>query len=153
MTIKPYYAMDYDLSRASGFVSKKTGEYIKLVPNDKFVYAYIRARIKFFVHEKKGEYYDTQEAIADALNMDVKSARNCLNKFINHGVIYAKKEKFRNFSNWRYSEVQEMVLWKGSVKEPVIIDQIAVKTVVKSTITPESVLPHWVDDDNDNLPF
>ena len=48
--------MDYDLSSASGFVSKETGEYIKLVPNDKFVYAYIRARIKFFVQEKKGEY-------------------------------------------------------------------------------------------------
>lgn len=153
MTIKPYYAMDYDLSSASGFVSKETGEYVRLVPNDKFVYAYVRARVKFFVEEKKGAYYDTQEAIAEALNMDVKSARNCLNKFIKHGIITAKKEKFRNFSNWRYSEVKEMVLWKGSVKEPVIIDQIPAKTPLKSTITPSPKLPYWQVDNDDSEPF
>ena len=153
MTIKPYYAMDYDLSSASGFVSKETGEYVKLVPNDKFVYAYVRARVKFFVDEKKGAYYDTQESIAEALNMDVKSARNCLNKFINHGIITAKKEKFRNFSNWRYSEVKEMLLWRGSVKEPVIMDQILAKTPLKSTITPEPRLPYWEVDNDDSGPF
>lgn len=153
MTIKPYYAMDYDLSSAAGFVSKETGEYVKLVPNDKFVYAYVRARVKFFVEEKKGAYYDTQEAIAEALNMDVKSARNCLNKFIKHGIITAKKDKFRNFSNWRYSEVKEMLLWKGSVKEPVIIDQILAKTPIKSTITPSPIQPYWEVDNDDSGPF
>lgn len=156
MTIKPYYTMDYDLSAASGFVSKETGEYIKLVPNDKFVYAYVRARVKFFVDQKKGAYYDTQEAIAEALNMDVKSARNCLNKFIKHGVITAKKEKFRNFSNWRYSDVKEMLLWKGSLKEPVIMDQVSVKLSTKSTITLESMQPqpHAQDSDDEfDIPF
>ena len=146
MTIKPYYAMDYDLSRSSGFVSKKTGEYIKLVPNDKFVYAYIRARIKFFVQEKKGEYYDTQEAIAEALNMDVKSARTCLNKFIAHGIITAEKKKFRNFSNWRYSEVKDLVLWKGSIKEPVMLEQITVKSSAKPSYTPPPPAEDWYDE-------
>ena len=145
MTIKPYYAMDYDLSSASGFVSKETGEYIKLVPNDKFVYAYIRARIKFFVQEKKGEYYDTQEAIAEALNMDVKSARTCLNKFIAHGIITAEKKKFRNFSNWRYSEVKDLVLWKGSIKEPVMLEQITVKSSAKPNYTPPPA-EDWYDE-------
>ena len=153
MTIKPYYAMDYDLSASAGFVSKETGEYVKLVPNDKFVYAYVRARVKYFVDEKKGSYYDTQEAIADALNMDVKSARNCLNKFIKHGIITAKKEKFRNFSNWRYSEVTEMVLWKGSLKEPVVIESLPVKPAIKQESTPKpSPSPNWIDDESD-LPF
>lgn len=146
MTIKPYYAMDYDLSSASGFVSKETGEYIKLVPNDKFVYAYIRARIKFFVQEKKGEYYDTQEAIAEALNMDVKSARTCLNKFIAHGIITAEKKKFRNFSNWRYSEVKDLVLWKGSIKEPVMLEQITVKSSAKPSYTPPPPAEDWYDE-------
>ena len=146
MTIKPYYAMDYDLSSASGFVSKETGEYIKLVPNDKFVYAYIRARIKFFVQEKKGEYYDTQEAIAEALNMDVKSARTCLNKFITHGIITAEKKKFRNFSNWRYSEVKDLVLWKGSIKEPVMLEQITVKSSAKPSYTPPPPAEDWYDE-------
>ena len=145
MTIKPYYAMDYDLSSASGFVSKETGEYIKLVPNDKFVYAYIRARIKFFVQEKKGEYYDTQEAIAEALNMDVKSARTCLNKFIAHGIITAEKKKFRNFSNWRYSEVKGLVLWKGSIKEPMILEQITVKVPAQPNYTPPQA-EDWYDE-------
>lgn len=146
MTIKPYYAMDYDLSSASGFVSKETGEYIKLVPNDKFVYAYIRARIKFFVQEKKGEYYDTQEAIAEALNMDVKSARTCLNKFIAHGIITAEKKKFRNFSNWRYSEVKDLVLWKGSIKEPVMLEQITVNSSAKPSYTPPPPAEDWYDE-------
>ena len=146
MTIKPYYAMDYDLSSASGFVSKETGEYIKLVPNDKFVYAYIRARIKFFVQEKNGEYYDTQEAIAEALNMDVKSARTCLNKFIAHGIITAEKKKFRNFSNWRYSEVKDLVLWKGSIKEPVMLEQITVKSSAKPSYTPPPPAEDWYDE-------
>ena len=138
--------MDYDLSSASGFVSKETGEYIKLVPNDKFVYAYIRARIKFFVQEKKGEYYDTQEAIAEALNMDVKSARTCLNKFIAHGIITAEKKKFRNFSNWRYSEVKDLVLWKGSIKEPVMLEQITVKSSAKPSYTPPPPAEDWYDE-------
>lgn len=146
MTIKPYYAMDYDLSSASGFVSKETGEYIKLVPNDKFVYAYVRARIKFFVQEKKGEYYDTQEAIAEALNMDVKSARTCLNKFIAHGIITAEKKKFRNFSNWRYSEVKDLVLWKGSIKEPVMLEQITVNSSAKPSYTPPPPAEDWYDE-------
>jgi len=138
--------MDYDLSSASGFVSKETGEYIKLVPNDKFVYAYIRARIKFFVQEKKGEYYDTQEAIAEALNMDVKSARTCLNKFIAHGIITAEKKKFRNFSNWRYSEVKDLVLWKGSIKEPVMLEQITVNSSAKPSYTPPPPAEDWYDE-------
>lgn len=146
MTIKPYYAMDYDLSSASGFVSKETGEYIKLVPNDKFIYAYVRARIKFFVQEKKGEYYDTQEAIAEALNMDVKSARTCLNKFIAHGIITAEKKKFRNFSNWRYSEVKDLVLWKGSIKEPVMLEQITVNSSAKPSYTPPHPAEDWYDE-------
>ena len=146
MTIKPYYAMDYDLSSAAGFVSKETGEYIKLVPNDKFVYAYIRARIKFFVQEKKGEYYDTQEAIAEALNMDVKSARTCLNKFIAHGIITAEKKKFRNFSNWRYSEVKDLVLWKGSIKEPVMLEKITVNSSAKQSYTPPPPAEDWYDE-------
>lgn len=52
-------------------------------------------------------------------------------------------------------------MWKGSVKELVITDQILAKTPLKSTITPEPRLPYWgaskdaYNDDSrrDNGPF
>lgn len=161
MTIKPFIMMEYELLEAKGFVDytkdKPEEKFVNLIANDKILYAYIRARVKYFVEEKGGEYFDTQEAIADALNMDVKSARKSLSKFIKAGIIVCEKKKFRNFLNWRYSKVKDLVLWKkGEKGEPVIF---AGRTVKEPLQTKEKVVvskvqntvPDWTDESD--LPF
>lgn len=130
MTVKPYIMVDYDLLKADGFFNKNHDAKSiathsttpTLTPNDKIVYSYIRARLKFFVDEKKGEYYDTQESIAEALAMNISSSRKSLNKFIDCGILIASKEKFRNYSNYRYKSILELDLWEyGDAKETIPI--------------------------------
>ena len=156
MTIKPFIMMEYELLEAKGFVDytkdKPEERFVNLIANDKIVYAYIRARVKYFVDEKGGEYFDTQEAIADALNMDVKSARKSLSKFIEAGILVCEKKKFRNFLNWRYSKVKDLVLWKkGEKGKPVLMEGRTVKTSLQSkekhvTSKPQQPVPDWLDD-------
>ena len=58
MTIKPYVMIEYELLEARGFVNQFTGEFVTLIANDKLLYVYIKARLKYFVDERKGEYFD-----------------------------------------------------------------------------------------------
>lgn len=132
--VKPFIMVDYDLLKARGFINPKTGVPEKLTPNDKLVYVYVRARIKYFVDEKKGEYYDTQEAIANALCMDIKSARKALDKFIEAGVLDACKKLHRNYYNYRYSKMAEITLWEyGESKDDIKVIK-PVYTEVKSIV-------------------
>lgn len=103
--VNPYIIIEYDLLAAEAFVSKQTGKAVKLLPNDKLLYCYMRARIKYFVDQKKGEYFDTQESIADALSMNPSSAKASLAKFIENGILIGEKKKFKNFMNWRYEKL------------------------------------------------
>ena len=148
--------IEYELLEARGFVDytkdKPEERFVSLIANDKLLYAYIRARVKYFVDEKGGEYFDTQEAIADALNMDVKSARKSLSKFIEAGILVCEKKKFRNFLNWRYSKVKDLVLWKkGEKGEPVLVEGRTVKTPLQPKQNyvpskPQQHVPDWLDD-------
>lgn len=149
MTIKPYIMVEYDLLKADGFVSRKTGEFVKLVPNDKLLYSYMKARLRFFVEEKKGEYFDTQQSIADALAMNLSSAKTSLSKFRENGILFAKKEKFKNYENWRYKNLEELTLCyqKGkddfTVITPTFVDQKS-----HSTPSKQSSQPYWMDEED-----
>lgn len=153
MTIKPYIMVEYDLLKADGFVSRKTGKYVKLVANDKLLYSYVKARLRFFVEEKKGEYFDTQQSIADALSMNLSSAKTSLAKFRDNEVLFAKKEKFKNYENWRYRKLEELTLCHKKGEDgfelitPVFVEE-------KKTIGPSKPIyqPAWVDDE-EGLPF
>jgi hypothetical protein len=153
MTIKPFVMIEYELLEARGFVNQFTGEFVTLIANDKLLYAYIKARLKYFVDERKGEYFDTQEAMADALSMDVKSARKSLQKFIEAGVLVCKKEVFRNYKNWRYSKVHDLVLWKkGKDGNPEILKTEVVKE--KPKVQPKPQIPQYEPNwDESDLPF
>ena len=161
MTIKPFIMMEYELLEAKGFVDyrkdKPEERFVNLIANDKILYSYIKARVKYFVDEKGGEYFDTQEAIAEALNMDVKSARKSLSKFIEAGILVCEKKKFKNFLNWRYSKVKDLVLWKKDAKgEPVVFDGRTTKTPLQPKEKPiksqvQNTVPDWLDESD--LPF
>lgn len=161
MTIKPFIMMEYELLEAKGFVDygkdKPEERFVNLIANDKILYSYIKARVKYFVDEKGGEYFDTQEAIAEALNMDVKSARKSLSKFIEAGILVCEKKKFKNFLNWRYSKVNNLVLWKKDAKgEPVIFSGRTVKEPLQSkekavVSKVQDTVPDWLDESD--LPF
>lgn len=154
MTIKRFVGIEYDLLKASGFINPETGEFEKLIANDKLLYAYVRDRLKYFVNDQKGEYYDTQEAIATALSMDVKSARKSLAKFMDCGIIKAEKKKFHNYMNWRYREIEDLVLWMSTGKgcKEIIQPQRGDPATPKQKPTPK---PKYVEPDFDesDLPF
>lgn len=154
--VKPFITVEYDLLKAKGFINPKTGVPEKLTPNDKLVYVYVRARIKYFVDEKKGEYYDTQEAIANALCMDIKSARKALDKFIEAGVLDACKKLHRNYYNYRYSKMAEITLWEyGESKDDVKIIK-PVYAEVKTTSKPKQKVmqvQNYIDDEEFDGPF
>lgn len=161
MTIKPFIMIEYELLEAKGFVDyrkdKPEERFVNLIANDKILYSYIKARVKYFVDEKGGEYFDTQEAIAEALNMDVKSARKSLSKFIEAGILVCEKKKFKNFLNWRYSKVNDLVLWKKDAKgEPVIFNGRTVKEPLQPkekavASNMQNTVPDWLDESD--LPF
>lgn len=156
--VKPFIMVEYDLLKAKGFISHKTSKPEKLTPNDKLVYVYVRARIKYFVEEKKGEYYDTQEAIANALCMDIKSARKALDKLIESGILVACKKLHRNYYNYRYYKMSEITLWEyGDSKDDIKIIKptyAEVKNTVKSKPVQKAApqVQSYLDDDLD-LPF
>lgn len=152
--VKPFIMVDYDLLKAKGFIDKE-GKPVKLIANDKLVYCYIRARIKYFVEEQKGEYYDTQQAIADALCIDLKSARKSLDKFITAGILHAKKKLYRNYYNFRYSKIEDLTLFEnGDKKDEIkIIEQKVVEFRPKVLPKKQSIpTPKWCEDESD-LPF
>ena len=143
--IKPYITVDYDLLKADGFVNKETGEFVKLIANDKLLYSYLKARIKYFVIERRGEYYDTQESIANACGMNVTSARKGLAKFRDNGILEAKLQPFKNYNNWRYSRLHNLELWIGTTGKEKMVE-LTTNVNVKEK-------PYNFDFDEEGLPF
>lgn len=149
MTIKPYIMVEYDLLKADGFVSRKTGKYVKLVANDKLLYSYVKARLRFFVEEKKGEYFDTQQSIADALSMNLSSAKTSLAKFRENEILFAKKEKFKNYENWRYKSLEELTLCYQEGKDGFkLITPTFVEEKRNSVPTKQTFQPTWIDEED-----
>lgn len=153
MQTEQFYMMPKSLCMADGFVSKKTGDFIPLTSSMKLVYMYMVSRNDFFVNKQAGSHYEAQSTVADACGLEYKAAGKILRILLDNGVVEGAKLRPNGEGQWRwfYHKVhKDIILWKGSVKEPVIIDQILAKTPPRSTITPEPKLPYWVDDQDDN---
>lgn len=156
MQTEQFYMMPKSLCMADGFVSKKTGDHIPLTSSMKLVYMYMVSRNDFFVNKKAGSHYESQATVADACGLEYKAAGKILRTLLDNGILEGDKLRPNGEGQWRwfYHKVhKDIVLWKGNVKEPVIIDQIPAKTPLKSTNAPSPKLPYWEVDSDDSEPF
>lgn len=105
-----FFKSYYDLMSASGFVGNN-GELVKLTLTEKNIYCLMLSRYDYFVKEKGGAYYDTQESIGCALDIDRRTVLQKLKVFMKHGVIVGEKKKVGNYLNWSYTAINPMKLW------------------------------------------
>lgn len=145
---------------ADGYISKKTGEAVKLTASGKIIYAYMLSKNEFFTGTLKGQHYEAQATIAKCCGVEYKAAGTILRSFLDHGIMEGKKLK-PDSGQWRwfyYKVHSDLMLWQGSVQDFQLIEEerpkYADKVVSKPTIThkpyqhqPE---PEW---DDSQLPF
>lgn len=112
----------------------------------------MKSRHSFFVVEKKGEYYDTQDEIAKALHIDRKTVQRRVKILMDNGIVVGKKVKSRNYLNWQYRQVKNLKLWildeKGG-PEVIVQEQVS----RKSKVQPAKPKLAPVYEDDSDLPF
>jgi hypothetical protein len=155
-----FYKLPKSLAMADGYISKKTGEAVKLSASGKIIYAYMLSKNEFFTETLKGQHYEAQATIAKCCGVEYKAAGTILRSFLDHGIMEGKKLK-PDSGQWRwfyYKVHSDLMLWEGSVQDFQLIEEekpkYAEKVVSKPTIThkpyqhqPE---PEW---DDSQLPF
>lgn len=161
MNTDEFYKLPKSLAMADGFISKGTGEPVKLSATGKIIYAYMLTKNEFFTDKLKGQHYESQATIAKFCGVEYKSAGAILRTFIDHGVLEGKKLRPDKGGQWRwfyYTIHSDVMLWEGTVKDFKIIEEqkpkLVQKVVTKPTIQnkpyqhqPE---PEW---DDSQLPF
>lgn len=143
-----FFKSYYDLMSASGFVGNN-GELVKLTLTEKNIYCLMLSRYDYFVREKGGTYYDTQESIGCALDIDRRTVLQKLKVFMKHGVIVGEKKKVGNYLNWSYTAINPMKLWWANGQQGSV--EIATAQEGKSTSKPKVVesspleldVPEW----------
>lgn len=152
-----FIALSYDLCRAAGYVSETNGELVEMTWVDKTLYSLMKSRHSFFVVEKKGDYYDTQEEIAKALYVDRKTVQRRVKILMDNGIVIGRKVKSRNYLNWQYHQVKNLTLWVPSENgEKEIIVPNVVKIKPKGDKPKQPSKPNYqvpVFDDESDLPF
>lgn len=160
MNTDEFYKLPKSLAMADGYISKKTGEAVKLTASGKIIYAYMLSKNEFFTGTLKGQHYEAQATIAKCCGVEYKAAGTILRSFLDHGIMEGKKLK-PDSGQWRwfyYKVHSDLMLWQGSVQDFQLIEEerpkYADKVVSKPTIThkpyqhqPE---PEW---DDSQLPF
>lgn len=160
MNTDEFYKLPKSLAMADGYISKKTGEAVKLTASGKIIYAYMLSKNEFFTETLKGQHYEAQATIAKCCGVEYKAAGTILRSFLDHGIMEGKKLK-PDSGQWRwfyYKVHSDLMLWEGSVQDFQLIEEerpkYAEKVVSKPAIThkpykhqPE---PEW---DDSQLPF
>lgn len=166
---KRFVAFDYDILSANGYVLQKDvvdkdgqvllakGSHIKITPADKMIYSLMLSRYKYFVLEKKSQYYDTQEAIGQSLCIERRTVLEKLKVLMQNGVIEGVKKKFSNYMSWNYTKINELVLYwevvkrvNGKDEEQIVyknpFDSMESKPQAQKPVDK----PYWLDEDDDD---
>ena len=160
MNTEQFYRLPKSLAMADGYISKTTGEAVKLTASGKIIYAYMLSKNEFFTETLKGQHYEAQATIAKCCGVEYKSAGTILRTFLDHGVLEGKKLK-PDQGQWRwfyYKVHSDLMLWEGSVADYQIIQEDvpkhSEKAVPKPAIAPKPYQhqpePDW---DDSQLPF
>lgn len=161
MNTDEFYKLPKSLALADGYISKKTGEAVKLSASGKITYAYMLSKNEFFTETLKGQHYEAQATIAKACGLEQKVVGTILRIFLEHGIIEGEKlrPKDGGQKRWHYYKVlTDLVLYEGDTKDFVIIEdqkpKYAEKVVPKPTQIPKPYKHQPVDDwDDSQLPF
>lgn len=160
MNTDEFYKLPKSLAMADGYISKKTGEAVKLTASGKIIYAYMLSKNEFFTETLKGQHYEAQATIAKCCGVEYKAAGTILRSFLDHGIVEGNKLK-PDSGQWRwfyYKVHSDLMLWEGSVQDFRLIEEekpkYAEKVVSKPAVAhkpyqhqPE---PEW---DDSQLPF
>ena len=79
-----------------------------LSSTDILVYTYIHQKMKFFVEEKKGEYYESQETIADILGMNPQTVRRSLLKLEKEGILKVERKRYKGVRKNYYVFIKDL---------------------------------------------
>lgn len=155
MNTEEFYKLPKDLAKADGFISKKTGEMIKITSSGKLVYSYMLTRNEFFVRKLNGDHFESQATVAEACGIEYKAAGRILRDFVEHEAIVAHKGKPDRGGQWRWyytSVSKDIVLWVENGGNFVLLDEQPKKPVKQYTAKakqPQPVQTHYEED----LPF
>lgn len=159
MNTEEFYKLPKALALADGYISKKTGEPVKLSASAKIIYAYMLCKNEFFTEKLSGQHFETQGTIAKACGLEYKAAGNILRAFMDHEVMTGKKLRPNGEGQWRwhyYKVFTDLVLWEGSTDKFELIPEVQVKSKEpeKKPLPKPPVYqpePSWMDDTD--LPF
>lgn len=85
-----WWKVGKDLMASRGYVSNETGERVPLTTDDKIIYSVMLERHKW-MKSRGWSHYDTQAYFAGMSGVSVKKVHTTIKKFIEHGVVEAKK--------------------------------------------------------------
>lgn len=150
-----FLAISYDLLNAAGFIDSE-GTQVELTLTDKIIYAHMKSRFDYFKIEKKSDYYDTQEAIAEALSIDRTTVVRRLKRLLKHGAVVGFKKKHKNFQNWNYTSIPKLTLYKTDGDK--VVTYMEGKTINKimpksPTIKPQPTPVYNPYYDDEDTPF
>ena len=161
MNTEEFYKLPKQLAMADGFISKTTGEAIKLTASGKIIYAYMLTKNSFFTDKLQGQHYESQATIAKCCGLEYKAAGTILRIFLDHGVMEGEKLRPNKGGQWRwhyYKVHTDLMLWEGDTKDFVILEDQKPKYTEKPASKPAVVQkpyqrqpePDW---DDSQLPF
>lgn len=161
MNINDFYRLPKSLAMADGYISKVTGEAVKLSASGKIIYAYMLTKNEFFIDKLKGQHYESQATIAKFCGVEYKSAGAILRTLLEHGVLEGKKLRPDKGGQWRwfyYTIHSDLMLWEGTVADFKILEdqkpKLTEKVVPKPAQTKKPYQHQPVDDwDDSQLPF
>lgn len=160
MNTDEFYKLPKSLALADGYVSKKTGEAVKLSASSKIIYAYMLSKNEFFTETLNGQHYESQSTIAKCCGVEYKAAGKILRSFLDHKIMEGKKLR-PDSGQWRwfyYKVYSDLVLWEGSVADFKILEEEKPKYAEKAVSKPTQIHKPYqhqpVDDwDDSQLPF
>ncbi|WP_460163463.1 helix-turn-helix domain-containing protein [Pseudomonas sp. S2_F03] len=86
----------HEMMRATHWISKTTGEHLKLSAVQKIIWVQMIDRYNFFRLLGK-EWFDSQEDIAFATGCDVSTVKAFIRLLVKHGYITVKRKRLRGF--------------------------------------------------------
>lgn len=104
-----FYKFPKMLMMADAYVSRETGEIVRLTDAEKNVYVVMKARNEFFQN-----HYDKQSDIAAMCNLTVRKAGGAIRDFTRHGIIESSKVySGGEHKNLKYSKVHCLELLRA----------------------------------------
>lgn len=88
--------LTHEIMRATHWVSKTTGQHIKLTGTQKIIWVHMANRYQFFRSLGK-EWFDDQEDIAKETGCDVSTVKEFIRLLEKHGYMVVERKKLRGF--------------------------------------------------------